>query len=87
MNYAIVENGTVTNVIWLNESNAFEFTGAVALNDVPAAIGDSYADGVFSRDGQPVLTALQVAQMTIDALDSYVLELELENLRLTQATE
>lgn len=84
MNYAIVENSMVTNIIWLNASNANEFAGAVALGDVPAAIGDGYVDGVFTRDGQKVLSPLQAANVTIAKLDSYVLELELESVRLTQ---
>lgn len=56
MNYALIENGVVTNLIWLYPGNAADFPTAVPMGDVPAAIGDSYADGVFYRDGEPVLT-------------------------------
>lgn len=84
MNYAILENGLVTNIIWLNERNAHEFAGAVPLGDVPVAIGDGYADGVFTRDGRAVLSPVQA---TIAALDSYVLVLELANVMLTLGME
>lgn len=56
MNYALIENGVVTNLIWLYPGNAADFPTAVPMGDVPAAIGDTYADGVFYRDGEPVLT-------------------------------
>mgnify|MGYP001239134309 CR=1 FL=1 len=61
MNYALIENGIVTNLIWLHPGNAADFPNAVPLGDVPAAIGDTYADGVFYRDGVKVLTAVEQA--------------------------
>lgn len=64
MNYAIVGNGIVENLIWLHPGNAADFPGAVPLGDVPAAIGDTYADGVFYRDGDRVLSvAEQLAEV------------------------
>ena len=64
MNFAIVGNGIVTNLIWLHPGNAADFPGAVPLGDVPAAIGDTYADGVFYRDGDRVLSvAEQLAEV------------------------
>ena len=59
MNYAIIENGVVGNVIVLRPANAGEFPGAVALHDRPVGIGDSYQDGKFYRDGEEVLTAAE----------------------------
>lgn len=56
MNYALIENGVVTNVIWLNPANASEFPSAVPLGDIPAAIGDTYSGGAFYRDGERVLS-------------------------------
>ena len=67
MNYAIVEDGTVVNVIWLLPANAAEFPHAVPLGGVPAAIGDTWDGAQFLRDGQPVLTASQ--QAAADAQD------------------
>lgn len=57
MNYAIIENGVVGNVIVLRPANAGEFPSAVALHDRPVGIGDTYSDGRFRRDGEEVLTA------------------------------
>lgn len=61
MDYAIIENGIVTNVIWLHYSNADEFPNAVPLNDVPAGIGDTYDGEFFYRDGERLLTTEEMA--------------------------
>lgn len=61
MDYALIENGVVTNVIWLLPQNAEDFPGAVPLDDVPAGIGDTYKDGVFYRDGERVLMPIEQA--------------------------
>ena len=57
MNYALIENGVVTNLIWLYPANAADFPNAVPMGDIPAAIGDTWDGAQFLRDGQPVLTA------------------------------
>lgn len=62
MNYALIENGTVTNVIWLYSGNASDFPDAVPMGDIPAGIGDSYVEGAFYRDGERVLTAAEHAK-------------------------
>lgn len=67
MNYALIEDGVVTNVIWLHPGNASDFPNAVALNDIPAEIGDSYVDGAFYRDGERVLTAAEQAAAKAEA--------------------
>ncbi len=53
MNYAIIEDGVVVNIIVLNDENAAEFPGAVKLGTQPAFIGDLYADGVFIHPNPP----------------------------------
>lgn len=63
MNYALVANGIVTNIIWLNERNAGEWPGAVRLGERMVEVGDTYEDGRFFRDGTEVLTAAEAAQM------------------------
>lgn len=63
MNYALVENGIVTNIIWLYETNADEFPDAVKLGERQVEIGDTYEDGKFFRDGAEVLTAEEEAQL------------------------
>ena len=67
MDYALIENGVVTNLIYLHPSNAADFPNAVPLGGVPAAIGDTWDGAQFLRDGQPVLTASQ--QATAEAQD------------------
>ena len=61
MNYALIENGIVTNLIWLYPANAAEFPGAVPLGDIPAAIGDTWDGERFYRNGEPVMTAAEQA--------------------------
>ena len=63
MNYALVENGIVTNIIWLNERNEAEWPNAVRLYDRMVEVGDTYTDGKFYRDGKEVLTPLEAAQL------------------------
>lgn len=74
MNYALVENGVVTNIIWLYETNADEFPGAVKLGERQVEIGDTYEDGRFYRDGAEVLTAeeaaVQAAALYAEALQT-----------------
>lgn len=65
MNYALVgEDGAVENIIWLNDANAGDFQSAVCVADRPVAIGDHYTDGVFTRDGEPVLTFSELLAAT-----------------------
>ena len=70
MRYAVITEGTVTNVITLWETNAGDFPGAVALHDRPVGIGDSYQDGKFYRGGQEVLTAQEEIEQYKAALQT-----------------
>lgn len=74
MNYALIENGIVTNIIWLYETNADEFPDAVKLGERQVEIGDTYEDGKFFRDGAEVLTAeeaaVQAAALYAEALET-----------------
>lgn len=70
MRYAIVTDGTVTNVIVLRETNAGDFPGAVALHDRPVGIGDTYQDGKFYRGGQEVLTSQEEIEQYKAALQT-----------------
>ena len=76
MRHAMVENGIVTNLIWLYEGNAGDFPNAVALDERPVAIGDGYQNGVFVRGGLPVLTPLEEARELIARLDAAIVDLE-----------
>lgn len=74
MNYALIENGIVTNIIWMYETNAEEFPNAVKLGERQVEIGDTYEDGKFYRDGVEVLTAeeaaVQAAALYAEALET-----------------
>lgn len=78
MRYALIENGAVTNIIALNDRNASDFPTAVKLGDRPVAIGDTYTDGKFYRDGVEVLTPMEQAQAEIDAYKAALNELGVE---------
>lgn len=73
MNYALIdETGTVNNIIWLCSTNRSEFPNAICVADCPVAIGDVYQDGVFTRDGEVVVTYLEQVVL----LNERILELE-----------
>lgn len=74
MRYAMVENGTVTNILWLCPANAGDFPTAQPLGDIPAAIGDSFENGAFYRDGSPVLSPMEEARQEIALLDTALLD-------------
>lgn len=79
MNYAVVENGTVTNIIWLYPGNASDFPDAVPCGDLPVAIGDTYDGEHFFRDGERVLTALEQAQKDAEDMQAAIALLGVEN--------
>lgn len=64
MNYAIVENGVVVNIIWLHPNT--EFKNAVPCDDKPVQIGDLYLDGKFFHDGEELLS---LSEDMINALE------------------
>lgn len=78
MNYALVENGTVVNIIWLNERNEAEWPNAVRLGERMVEVGDTYTDGKFYRAGVEVLTPMEQAQAEIDAYKAALNELGVE---------
>ena len=54
-NFAIVKNGTVTNLLkGLVYNTTDDFPNAVHIEDLDVQIGDTYENGVFMRDGQVV---------------------------------
>lgn len=67
MNYAIIEDGVVVNVI----VGLPEGMDGVPLGDRSVGIGDAYADGAFWRDGVRVLSIaeqLAAAQAALDEI-------------------
>ncbi len=69
MDFAIIEDGVVTNVIVGPLPDGMD---GVPLNGRPVAIGDAYADGAFTRGGEPVLTDAE----KIAALEQQILSLQ-----------
>lgn len=65
MNYALIENGVVANIIYLHPMNASDFPNAVSVGEHPVSIGDTYVDGVFYHDGEVLKTDLEIRQLEI----------------------
>lgn len=80
MNYALIENGQVVNLIWLHPDNAADFPGAVPCGDVPVQMGDEYDGERFLRDGQQVLTQWENMSNHMAELDEALLELQYQEL-------
>lgn len=57
---ALIENGTVINVLWCSDSQP-ETDTIINPADRPVGIGDTYSDGKFYRDGEEILTPLEEA--------------------------
>lgn len=57
---ALIENGLVNNMLWCSDSEP-ETATLVNPADRPVAIGDTYSDGKFYRDGVEILTPLEEA--------------------------
>lgn len=76
MNYALIENDIVTNLIWLYPSNASDFPNAVPYDGYPVAIGDTYENGIFYRDGEKVVSYQESYAKEINELNSTIAELD-----------
>lgn len=87
MRYAWIENGVVTNVIVLNDRNASDFPTAVKLGDRPVAIGDTYTDGKFYRDGVEVLAPMEQAQAEMTEYKAALHELGVETEEVSDNAE
>lgn len=80
MDYALIEEGKVVNLIWLHPENVADFPGAVPLNSVPVEIGDEYDGQDFLRNGQRVLSQWGEARMQIAQLDAALLDIQYQQL-------
>lgn len=76
MDYALIENGVVTNIIVLRSENAEEFSNAVMVGLCPVAIGDTYKDEKFYRNGEEVLCAEEKSAILRSALEELGVEVE-----------
>ena len=84
MNYALIENNVVINIIWLADRNAHEFPNAVKLGDRPVGIGDTYENGKFYRDGKEVLTEMERQIEMTTELANQVVDLELKLIEVSE---
>ena len=62
--FALIENSEVVNIISMYAKNMTDFPNAVLATDRPITIGDRYENGVFLRDGVPILTYEEIAAET-----------------------
>ena len=69
MNYAIVENRTVVNII---VGPLPEGMNGIPVEDRQVAIGDHYSNGVFTQNGEIIMTDAE----RISALQARIAELE-----------
>lgn len=75
MNYALIENGVVVNTIVLLPRNASDFPNAISIDGYAVQIGDTYEDGRFYHDGEPIYSLteqLAETQLLIDILTGEV---------------
>lgn len=68
MNYALIVDGIVENIIWLHPMSSGDFPAAVPTNDLPVQIGDVYIDGKFYRNGTEVVIPRTDEQSVIDSI-------------------
>lgn len=73
-NMARIENGIVVNVEWCSD-NEPETEDLKNYDGFSICIGDSYSDGKFYRDGEEVLSDLEIAYQEINALAAQNIEL------------
>ena len=57
---ALIENGAITNMLWCSDSEP-ETDILLDPEGLPVAIGDTYSNGKFYRNGLEILTPLEEA--------------------------
>ena len=72
---ALIENGTVANMLWCTDSEQ-ETASLINSADRPVAIGDTYSNGKFYRDGAEILTPLEEAQKKNAEYEAALQEIE-----------
>lgn len=72
-NFAIVEDGVVTNTIWGMLYNTQEdFPNAIQTGNLGVCIGDTYSNGNFYHNGEEVITV----EERVALLQARIAELE-----------
>ena len=72
---ALIENGTIVNMLWCSDSEP-ETDILLDPADRPVAIGDTYSNGKFYRDGVEILTPLEEALKTNAEYEAALSEIE-----------
>lgn len=54
MNFALLDNGIVTNIIWIKPEQQSEFQPGAPTGDLPVMTGDTYENGKFYRYGKEI---------------------------------
>ncbi len=72
---ALIENGTVVNMLWCSDSQP-ETDTIITPADRPVGIGDTYSNGKFYRDGVEILTPLEEALKKNTEYESALTEIE-----------
>lgn len=73
--FARINNGLVVNVEWCSDKT-IESDVLKDPKDRPVAIGDTYENGMFYRDGMEVLTPLEEAQRLLAEYEAALAEIE-----------
>lgn len=68
MQAAEIINGEVVAVYEINVANLHEFPQFVPTGDIEVAIGDTYDNGVFYRNGEEVLPVNKQLENALKAL-------------------
>lgn len=77
MNYALIVDGIVANIIYLHPSNASDFSNAVYTEELPIEVGDTYDGEKFYRNGEVVLPFSTITEAQIAAIkDMAIAEVE-----------
>lgn len=80
MNFALIENGIVVNLLWLYPGGEELFPGAVPVGSVPVMIGDEWDGSCFRRDGERVLSPMETMAQTVAELDAALLDMQYQYL-------
>lgn len=72
---ALIENGTITNMLWCSDSQ-LETDTLKNPGERPVGIGDTYSGGKWYRDGVEILTPLETAQKQNTEYEAALSEIE-----------
>lgn len=72
---ALIENGAIPNMLWCSDSEP-ETDILLDPAGLPVAIGDTYSNGKFYRDGVEILTPLEEALKTNAEYEAALSEIE-----------